>query len=127
MARDEIAMFLYKEESYKILGAFFEVNRHLQKGLLEAVYEKALVYELRQKGLEPDEQRQLTVNYKGMEIGHYKPDIVVNDKIILELKATSCIVPEHKAQLLNYLAITGYKVGYVLNFSGDRDHCRLVL
>ena len=120
-------MFLYKEESYKILGAFFEVNSHLPKGLLEAVYEKALVYELRQCGLIPDEQRQLIVTYKGMEIGHYKPDIVVNDKIILELKSTSCIVPEHKAQLLNYLAITGFKVGYILNFSGERDHCRLVL
>ena len=120
-------MFLYREESDKILGAFFEVNSHLQKGLLEAVYEEALVYELRQCGLIPDEQRQLIVTYKGMEIGHYKPDIVVNDKIILELKSTSCIVPEHKAQLLNYLAITGFKVGYILNFSGERDHCRLVL
>lgn len=119
--------FLYKEESYKILGAFFEVNRNLQKGLLETVYEKALMYELKQRGLEPSVQKQLTVTYKGLNIGVYKPDIIVNDKIILELKSTSCIISEHKAQLLNYMAITGCKVGYILNFSGERDHCRLVL
>ncbi|MDY5320444.1 MAG: GxxExxY protein [Prevotella sp.] len=120
-------MFLYREESDKILGAFFEINKHLPRGLLEAVYEKAMVYELRQCGLMPDEQKQLIVKYKGMKIGYYKPDIVVNDKIILELKATKHIAPEHKAQLLNYLAITGIKVGYILNFSGDRDYCRIVL
>lgn len=119
-------MFLYKEESDKVLGAFFEVNRHLPTEMLEAVYEKALVYELRQRNLIPDEQRCLIVNYKGMEIGEYVPDVIVNDKIILELKSCRCIAPEHKAQLLNYLAITGYRVGYVLNFSGIRDYCRMV-
>lgn len=95
--------------------------------MLEAVYEKALVYELRQRDLIPDEQRHLTVTYKGMNIGEYVPDVIVNEKIILELKSVSHIAPEHKAQLLNYLAITGYKVGYILNFSGDRDYCRMVL
>ena len=119
-------MFLYKEESDKVLGAFFEVNRHLPTEMLEAVYEKALVYELCQRGLIPDEQRHLKVFYKGMEIGDFVPDIIVNDKVILELKACRCIAPEHKAQLLNYLAITGYRVGYILNFSGDRDYCRMV-
>lgn len=119
-------MFLYKEESDKILGAFFEVNRLLPTGMLEAVYEKALVYELSQRDLIPDEQRHLEVKYKGMDIGEYIPDVIVNDKIILELKSARCIAPEHKAQLLNYLAITGYRVGYILNFSGDRDYCRMI-
>jgi GxxExxY protein len=119
-------MFLYPEESHKILGAFFEVNRHLPKGLLESVYENALVIELRSAGLDVDEQRPLTVTYKGYNIGDFKPDVIVNDKIILELKAVRAIAPEHKAQLLNYLAITGYKVGYVLNFSGDRDYSRQI-
>ena len=63
-------MFLYREESDKILGAFFEINKHLPRGLLEAVYEKAMVYELRQCGLIPDEQKQLIVKYKGMNIGY---------------------------------------------------------
>lgn len=120
-------MLLYQEESDKVLSAFFEVNKYLPKGLLESVYEKALVYELRQLGIKVDEQRPLTVMYKGMDIGDFKADVVVENKIILELKAVSCIVPEHKAQLLNYLAITGYKVGYILNFSGNRDYKRMVL
>jgi GxxExxY protein len=119
-------MLLYPEESHKILGAFFEVNRHLPKGLLESVYENALVIELRAAGLDVDEQRPLTVTYKGHNIGDFKPDVIVNNKIILELKAVRAIAPEHKAQLLNYLAITGYKVGYVLNFSGDRDYVRQI-
>lgn len=119
-------MLLYPEESHKILGAFFEVNRHLPKGLLESVYENALVIELRAAGLDVDEQRPLTVTYKGHNIGDFKPDVIVNNKIILELKAVRAIAPEHKAQLLNYLAITGYKVGYVLNFSGDRDYARQI-
>lgn len=119
-------MLLYPEESHKVLGAFFEVNRHLPKGLLESVYENALVIELRAAGLDVDEQRPLTVTYKGHNIGDFKPDVIVNNKIILELKAVRAIAPEHKAQLLNYLAITGYKVGYVLNFSGDRDYVRQI-
>lgn len=120
-------MLVYQEESDKILAAFFEVNKHLPTGLLESVYEKALVYELRRFGLNVEEQRPLTVIYKGMDIGDFKADVVVEDKIILELKAANSIVPEHKAQLLNYLAITGYKVGYILNFSGIRDYKRMVL
>jgi GxxExxY protein len=119
-------MFLYKEESDKILAAFFEVNRHLQTGLAESVYEKALVYELRQEGLLAEDQKHLQVHYKGMIIGEFIPDVIVNNKIILELKAVSCISSEHKAQLINYLSITGYKVGYVLNFSGDRRFERCI-
>lgn len=120
-------MFLYREESDKVLKAFFEVNKHLPKGMLEAVYERALVYELRQLGLQVEEQRHLTVTYKGMTIGNYIADVVVNEKIILELKSMRSLTTEHKAQLLNYLAITGYRVGYLLNFSGDREYCRLIM
>lgn len=119
-------MFLYKEESDKVLRAFFEVNRNLPKGMLEAVYEKALVYELRQLGLQVEEQKHLTVTYKGMPIGDYVADVVVDGKIILELKSMRSLLPEHKAQLINYLAITGYRVGYLLNFSGEREYCRLI-
>lgn len=119
-------MLLYPEESHKILGAYFEVNRNLPKGLLESVYEKALVYELRQRGLHVEEQCPLTVNYKGMNIGKFIADVVVENNIILELKAVQCITSENLAQLLNYLAITGCQVGYVLNFSGKREYRRLL-
>ena len=119
-------MLIYPEDSNKVLAAYFEVCNNLQTGLAESVYEKALVYELQQKGLLAEEQKHLQVHYKGMIIGEFIPDVVVNNKIILELKAVSAIAPEHKAQLINYLAITGYKVGYVLNFSGERGYKRCI-
>jgi GxxExxY protein len=119
-------MLLYQNDSNKVLAAYFEVCRNLQPGLLESVYEKALVYELHQQGLKAIEQQPLQVQYKGMIIGNFKPDIVVEDKIILELKAVNAISNEHIAQLINYLVITGYQVGYVLNFGNERSYKRCI-
>lgn len=119
-------MLLYQDLSDKIIAAFYEVAKHLPAGMEEKVYERALIYELRQQRLHPNDQQHLTVTYKGMIIGEYIPDILVDDKIILELKAVNKIAPEHKAQLINYLAITGIRVGYVLNFGDTRAFARLI-
>ena len=112
---------LYPEISKLVIDAFYEVCRNLSVGYAEKVYEKALVYELQTLGLQVEEQKPITVMYKGqLNVGSFIADIVVEDCIILELKATSIISKEHTAQLINYLTCTGKDVGYILNFGGDR-------
>ena len=114
-------MLLYQELSDKIIASFYEVCRNLSVGYAEKVYERALVYELCQRGLKIEEQKPLKVTYKGMlDVGDFVADIVDEDAIVLELKAVSCITNDHTAQLINYLTTTGLKVGYILNFCGDR-------
>ena len=96
-------------------------------GYAEKVYERAMVYELRQRGLKVEEQRALRVMYNGgIDVGDFMADVVVEDKVILELKATSCITSEHAAQLIIYLTATGMLLGYVMNFSGDRTFGRRI-
>ena len=103
--------------TYSINGAIFEVNRELGHGFLEKVYENALLYELRLRGHQAERQVQIKVKYKDREVGDYFADIVVDGKIILELKCCESIQKIHEAQLLNYLRATGYKIGLLVNFT----------
>lgn len=104
--------------SSKIIGAAIEVHRALGPGLLESAYEKCLCYELNQRELAFDRQRSLPVIYKGQKIDcGYKLDVVVENTIILELKSCEKIEPIHKAQLLTYLRLSGFKLGLLLNFN----------
>ena len=105
------------ELTYKINGAIFEVNRVLGSGFLEKVYEKALMVELKLKGLSAKSQVPVTVDYKGEMVGEYFADIVVEGQVIMELKAVATLQNIHEAQLLNYLKATGYKVGLLVNFT----------
>ena len=105
------------ELTYKINGAIFEVNRELGVGFLEKVYENALLVELANRGLEAESQVPINVNYKKKEVGEYFADIVVEDQVILEIKAVDSLQKIHEAQLLNYLKATGYKVGLLVNFT----------
>jgi len=106
------------ELSSKIIGAAIEVHRALGPGLLESAYEKCLCYELNQRGLTFERQRSLPVIYKGQKIDcGYKLDVVVENTIILELKSCEEIEPIHKAQLLTYLKLSGFKLGLLLNFN----------
>ena len=100
---------LYEELSGKVLKAYFNVLRNLGTGYLESVYERALCIELDELGVPYVRQKHLSVIYKGQNIGEFVADIVVDDKIVLELKAVSKLVPAHSAQLINYLTITGCK------------------
>ncbi|GAB1443268.1 GxxExxY protein [Ignavibacteriales bacterium] len=106
----------YEELSKEIIGAFFKVHSTLGFGFLEKVYENALAFELRKLNLDAEQQVLIKVYYDNIIVGNYVADIVVNDLIILELKAGESILPEHEAQLLNYLKATDYEVGYILNF-----------
>jgi GxxExxY protein len=111
---------IYKDEYYLIKQACIEVRKVLGNGFLEKIYENALAVELEKSGFSVETQKQIAVNYKGHIIGDYISDIVVDEKIIIELKAVNQIIEFHKAQVLNYLAITGYKLGILINFPNNK-------
>ena len=99
-----------------IIGCAMRVHRILGPGFLESVYERALVHELRSAGVVVEPQKPLDVVYEGLRIGTFIADLVVESRIIVENKASTCISREHEAQLINYLVATGLDVGLILNF-----------
>lgn len=108
---------LFKDECYAIQGAIFDVYREMGCGFLEAIYQECLEKELRLRQLPFEAQKELILSYKGEQLVQtYKPDFICYGKIIVELKAVKEIAPEHKAQLLNYLKITGLELGLLVNF-----------
>jgi len=108
---------IFKEESYKIVGACFEVYREKGCGFLEPVYQECLEIELRSQGIPFLAQRPLALNYKGVALRSvYQPDFICYDKIVLEVKAVKEVTDEHRAQVLNYLKATGFKLGLLVNF-----------
>lgn len=110
---------IYKEESYAIQGAIFEVYREMGCGFLEAVYQECLEKELRIRNIPFSAQPELILSYKGETLQQkYKPDIICYNKIIVELKAVKQTAPEHEAQVINYLKATNMKLGLLVNF-GD--------
>ena len=110
---------LFKELSYAIIGAAMEVHRVLGPGFLEAVYESALAYELTLRGIHFEPQKHLPVYYKEQLLGEYIADLVIEEQIILELKAVSAISAAHEAQAHHYLAATGLKLAIILNFGAE--------
>jgi GxxExxY protein len=114
--------------TYAINGAVFEVNRILGPGFLEKVYENALLVELKHNGIEAQAQAPIRVTYKEAIVGDYIADILVDDRVIVELKTVERIERIHEAQLLNYLKATGIKVGLLVNFKNTKAQIkRLVL
>ena len=110
-------MIVYKEESYKIVGAAFKVYNTLGAGFLEAVYQEALEIELQRQGIPYEREKELKIVYDGVELKQtYKADFVCYGKIIVELKAVSALDDAHRAQVYNYLHATGLKMGLLLNF-----------
>jgi GxxExxY protein len=107
---------LFKELSYAVVGAAMEVHGQLGPGFLESVYHKAMAHELELRHIPFVSHSELPVSYKGLLIGQYEADIVVDDKIILELKAVHAISPAHIAQGHHYLAATGLRLAIVINF-----------
>jgi len=107
---------LYKEEVYQVVGCAMEVLNTLGNGLLEKPYENALVVEFQQQGIPYAQQPRFPVIYKSVNVGEYIPDLIVFDKIIVDTKAIEKIGNNEKAQIINYLKITGLRVGLLLNF-----------
>ncbi len=111
---------LYAEITEKILAASFEVMKELGVGFLETVYEKALIIALKQKNLSVKAQHPINVYFGNECVGDYYADIIVEDKVIIELKTVSKIAPEHKAQVINYLKASGIEVGLLINFGNPK-------
>jgi len=110
----------YEEISKKIIGAFYEVYRTLGVGFLEKVYGNALAVEFERLGLSFRSQYPIKVCYKDEIVGDYFADFIVDDKIVVEIKAKEKLCSIDEAQLLNYLKATGKKVGLLFNFGGDK-------
>ncbi len=103
--------------TWNIIGAAIEVHRELGPGLLESLYEDALCYELDEAGLSFQRQKPISVKYKSLSIGNLIADVVVEDKVILELKAVEKLAPIHTTQMLTYLKVTRLSLGLLLNFN----------
>lgn len=103
-----------------IKDAAFEVRKALAPGFLESVYQNALVYELRSRGLRAEKEVPIAVHYKDVQVGDFRADILVEGRIILELKAVITLNPIHEAQLVNYLVATGLDYGYLINYGGEK-------
>ena len=109
---------IYESESYAIRGALFEVHKNLGAGFTEDVYQLALEMEFAERKIPFEAQKDFQVFYKGTPLPKlFKVDFVCYGKIILELKAVKTLLPEHVAQLINYLRIANYKLGYLINFN----------
>ncbi len=116
-SREMTSELIYKDESYAIMGACFEVYREKGCGFVEPVYQECLEMELSEKGIPFVSQPRIRIDYKGRDLEQsYAADIICYGKIILELKAVSQIVDEHRAQLHNYLRATELELGILINF-----------
>ena len=117
----------HKELTGKIIECAFRVHKNLGFGFLESVYQNALLIELTKAGLKAEKERKIQVNYDGQVIGDFVADILVEEKVILELKSVREIHPAHEAQLINYLKATGIEVGLLINFGEKVEIKRKVL
>ena len=109
---------LEKNLTEQIIGSAIEVHRHLGPGLLESAYEECLCHELSLPGLQFERQKLLPLEYKGIKLDcGYRLDIIVENKVVLELKTVEAIAPIHEAQLLTYLRLSKIKVGLIINFN----------
>jgi GxxExxY protein len=111
---------LYEDETKQILAACFDVCNELGAGFLESVYEKALLIALSDKGLVARSQVPLQVTFRNQIVGDFFADIVVENRIILELKTVKSLAPEHQAQIINYLKATGIDIGLLINFGNPK-------
>lgn len=117
---------LHENITSKIIESFYKVYNTLGYGFLEKVYENALKYELMKHNLKVDQQKNIKVFYDQVIVGDYYADLIVNDLVIIELKAAEDICEEHEAQLINYLKATNVEVGLVLNFGKKAKFSRKV-
>ena len=120
-------MLLHEDITDEIIAAFYTVYNELGFGFLERVYQNALYYEMRSLGLNCEPQKAIDVYYKGKKVGDYIADFVVENKVIVELKAVKELKEEHECQLLNYLTATSVEVGLLLNFGPRPEVRRLIM
>jgi GxxExxY protein len=117
--RPDHGELIEKELTGKIIGAFFECHKILRYGYLESVYRRALAMELSARGLSAVEEAPVTVKYKGVPVGSFRLDLLVEGRVVVEAKATATLGPTDKRQLINYLRATDLEVGLLLHFGPE--------
>jgi GxxExxY protein len=117
----------HKELTAKIIECAYKVHNTLGFGFLEAVYQNALLIELKKAGLQAEKEKKIRIYYDNQLVGDYFADIVVEGKVILELKSIKELHPAHEAQLINYLKATGLEIGLLINFSERVEIKRKIL
>jgi len=119
--RDSLNMITQKyinDISYRIIGCAIEVHRNLGPGLLESTYEECLVYELNNAGLTCERQKPLPISYKSIELDcGYRMDLLVEDRVVVELKTVDCFNSVHEAQILTYMKLANKEIGLLINFN----------
>jgi len=120
MNTNEDNIIIYKDLSYKLIGLAMRVHSGLGHGFLEKVYERALMILLRGENIESAQQAPITVTFEGEAVGDYYADILVENKIILEIKSAEKIIDAHRAQALHYLKATGLRLAIILNFGKEK-------
>lgn len=113
-------MLLFQEESYKIRGACFKVWNEFGGAFKESVVQKALVLELKKQQLNIEQQKKIKIYYDGQFVGMYVPDIIIENKIVIELKSKEFITKQDEKQFWQYLKATDYKLGFLINFGSER-------
>lgn len=111
---------LHSNITEKIIGCAFQVQNELGAGFLESVYEKAMVVALAQAGVPVQSQSPINVYFRGVTVGSFYADLLVGERVIVELKTVSQISEQHRAQVINYLNATGFPVGLIINFGNPK-------
>ena len=118
---------IYRDLSYQIMGAIFEVHKELGPGFVESVYEKALIEEFAKKAIKVETQRVIDVTYKDKKVGVHRLDMVIEGKVVVELKTVERFSTYHTAQMLSYLKASGHKLGILVNFSKAKVEYRRII
>jgi GxxExxY protein len=116
MNTDKGNKLLFSNETAEIISCSFEVLNEIGHGLHEKIYENALVVELSLRGIPYSQQSEYDVNYKGVQVGKYVPDLIVYQKVVIDTKTIEKITENERGKMLNYLKITGLRVGLIINF-----------
>jgi len=120
MVKNKVQDFLYEEESYKIRGACFRVYNNLGGGIQEKIIERALIKELKNKNIIVRNQERIDILYDNEKIGVYIPDLIVNNRILIELKSKPFLIKEDGKQFWGYLKGSKYKLGFLVNFGPQK-------
>ena len=121
-----MSTLLHKRITDAVLKIYFDVYNQLGSGFLEKVYQNAMYFELKNKGFKVEAQKQIKVYFRKQLVGEYFADLIVEDKVIVELKATELLMNAHVAQTLNYLKATEIEVGLLLNFGDEPEFKRMI-
>jgi GxxExxY protein len=121
---EAVPQYPHADLSHQVIGAAIEVHKAMGPGFLEKVYETALAVELSARGIPFVQQAPLVARYKGRPVGHFLADFIVSERIICEIKAADAVIPDHMAQVLNYLRATGIEIGILINFGERKLHVK---